>query len=71
MDYTNYTILTSDEIANVIVLKLNFDDKDILVIEPETWPTNLDAFCLDLVRRTKDPSYEHHTPGTPTDEGDL
>jgi hypothetical protein len=75
MDYTNFTIISSNEEENTIVIRCNFGEKDFIIIEPAQteWPTNEDmnSFCLDLVRKTKDPSYEHHSPGTPTNEGDL
>jgi hypothetical protein len=71
IDYTNFTIIASEEASNVIVIRLGFNDNEILVIEPESWPVDLDSFCLDMVRSLRDPSYEHHTLGTPEKEGDL
>jgi len=65
VDYSNYKVLSSIQSENIIVLKLIFSDNEIVIIEPEVWPTNLDEFCLDQVKRLKDPNYFHFTINEP------
>ena len=73
MDYTNFKIISSNEEENAIIIRLEFGDKDIIVIEPaqSEWPEDIEEFCLQQIRMLKDPTYQHHAPGTPTSEGEL
>lgn len=44
MDYTDFTLIAQNQDENIFVVRLGFKDNDIIYVEPDVWPENVDEF---------------------------
>ena len=68
INYFNFSLIAQNEEEKVIVVKLGFKNNEIITIQPEEWPTNLDEFLKDTITSLYDPAAIHLTPGESEEE---